>query len=327
MTSKLCTHHISFNSKMESPTFLSTLEKILDHFDTKYATINSLPEIVSELESLPVEEKAKHGLFIYELRITINGFGKTNRRISDAEADRLYRQIESYFHLITLKALTFTDVLDDILARFEVRYATVNSLQGIIQDLDNLSKDQRDTHNWKIELLKGTIKSFGVINKRLTDEQVNKLYKQISNDRESLRTTPYTLANYNPNWLDNRKCKSDVPLTNIPRKTIGHDELYNSNFANVEKLDLDDAIAGPVFNLLTNLSRDTLGSNLNLFVEEYFKFKSDLKKYEPISYEIRICLIKHSWKCKVDASAGGFQTQPNRIKLLDELTAIVNKYF
>lgn len=324
---------------MESPTFLSTIEKILDQFDTKYATIDSLQEIINNLESLPVEEKAKNGLTILKIKNTINGFGKTNRRMSDAEADKLYRQIES----ITIKTPTFTDILNEILITFEVRYATVNSLQEIVDNLNNLSEEQKDKHSWKIELLKSYIKSCGVINKRLTDEQINKLHKQIKSDLESLKGYTHTLDNYDSNWLDNvddiKRNKHDVPLTHIPRKPnniIGHDELYASNFKSdsniaycVESnfLDLDDEIAKPVFNLLTNLSRDTLGSNLNIFVEEYFQFKSDLKKYEPITYEIKVCLIKHGWKCKSDTTAGGFQTQPNRIKLLDDLTEVVNKYF
>jgi hypothetical protein len=110
---------------------------------------------------------------------------------------------------------------------------------------------------------------------------------------------------------------------------------YNGNefIVPIKKLDSEDdeVISEVVFLLLTELGSNS-GSGLTIPVYNYFEviegiLESDVKRYEPITNDIKMCLIKHGWKCKNENTVGGFHTQPNKVNLTDDLTMIINKYF
>lgn len=95
----------------------------------------------------------------------------------------------------------------------------------------------------------------------------------------------------------------------------------------VVKFDLNDVISSVVLNLVGNLNRDVLDSNLTEFIEEYCDTVNDIMQEDPYKYidittEIKECLEYHGWKI-----GHGFQRQPKRLALVADLELITSSYF
>ena len=78
---------------MEAPTFLSVIDKIISEFDTQYTTIESLQQIVLDLDSL---SKATHQDKIDVLQRIIREYGKVNKRLTDKQSKKLLNLLIKY---------------------------------------------------------------------------------------------------------------------------------------------------------------------------------------------------------------------------------------
>lgn len=103
------------------------------------------------------------------------------------------------------------------------------------------------------------------------------------------------------------------------------------------RLSVSDDIWQIVSSLSDNLSRNTLSSNLNIFVQDYFatvdfiveeeEDEEKRGKYDSLVREIEITLKIHDWVCKSETSAGGFHTQPDRLSLSRDIKEIIGRHF
>jgi hypothetical protein len=84
---------IESSQQMENPTFLSVIEKIITEFDIKYTSIESLQQIVLDLDSL---QPGVHMNEIIVLKRTIREFGKANGRLTDRQSKKLLNLLIGY---------------------------------------------------------------------------------------------------------------------------------------------------------------------------------------------------------------------------------------
>jgi hypothetical protein len=250
-----------------------------------------------------------------------------------------------------MESSTFLSVVNDILDNFDDICESINYIQKIDNMLSRISIQEEKENESKIQSI------FDFIKEELTSAQVKKLHSQLKTYRDYPECK---IVNYGGMLvLPGTKCwkgfenipvrKDDDDTLNDALDKIRHHTSvikqqpvgvlkatnYNGNefIVPIKKLDSEDdeVISEVVFLLLTELGSNS-GSGLTIPVYNYFEviegiLESDVKRYEPITNDIKMCLIKHGWKCKNENTVGGFHTQPNKVNLTDDLTMIINKYF
>ena len=204
----------------------------------------------------------------------------------------------------------FATLLDKMI---KYDYDTIGSLQDMIRILDHLCDEDKVKHGMIIHSIKNTIKGYGTQNYQLL---TNKQSKNLIHVLEQFEFSDKTV----------KSAKTEIDNFNNQ-----HDEKFYPSYKsvtqqkveqNIIKIDPDDTIYAVILNLLTQLSYDTLSSQINNIVLEYVDIVKDLydPKYSAVVNEIEAMLKKNGW------TESGFYSEPNKIKIMDELQPIVNKY-
>lgn len=213
---------------------------------------------------------------------------------------------------------TLLSILEKVVNGIGRQYTTVSSLQKINEDLDALSLSEQTLYKEKIISLKNTLSEYKNMKQDeiLKDSNTGRLFRQFECYIDSIqKCLDPRLVNYN-----NYSRKEPGILNNCFNTECNLREKM------IVKFDLNDVISSVVLNLLSNLNRNVLDSNLTEFIEEYSDTvniitQEDSRKYFDITSEIRVCLENHGWKI-----GHGFQRQPKRISLVADLELIINKY-
>lgn len=228
------------------------------------------------------------------------------------------------------------NVLEQVLVDFEPIYATTGSLHEIIHLLTLLPIEEQQKYDEQINMIKKTISEYGTEDKRLTDKQSDKFFRLIKSFSITFRPDK-NISSWEILPKNYSKCTN-----NIESIDNGIDEDFSELHASglgpslslEYKLNFDDEIWSVVKSLLDNLSRDTLSSSLGEYVHDYFSVVNYIvdenpynKWYKEISLDIIKCLESHSWILQSDTTAGGFYTQPDRLKLVKDIGDIISKYF
>lgn len=219
---------------------------------------------------------------------------------------------------------------------------SAKSIHFISSHFNNISSNEQNKYSLKIKEIQNTIKGYNIngnIDFNLTSKQTNTLFELL----KSAVNNPY--EPYFKNKKSNVTINNEVYYDNFDdywknkkANNLSYPSFYNNNNTNInnsQQFDTDDIIFPVVFNLLTNLSKDVMGSTLTTFVAEYFDTLSlylsteeNLNKYFNLTQEIEKCLEKYGWNYPSnDSSIKCFCTEPNRIKLVEDLQTIVNNYF
>ena len=369
---------------MESPTFLSLVDKVIDELSSYYNTIESWRQVLLKFNDLPTEEKTKYSDEIKTIAVAINNFENFNCKPNAKEMMQIVTLLVDYQsskkdEVISKKSkrkekTTFLSIVNYILNNYSAVTASKESLQKTVKMFETLSEEEKIENSAKIKSVLDTVGEYDKFTGEITHNQTTKLHTQLKTYRDypdckvvnyngmltvpevgyykgfqniPLRKDDNTLnealdkirepsfVNYHHDKGEKRLQKlwcGDQPIDGL--KTTQHidgngfrvtHEIVN------KKLDIEDIISEIVFLLLTELGSNS-GSGLTIPVFEYFEvidgiLESDIEKYEPITSEIRMCLIEHGWKCKDKDTVGGFHTQPNKDALVGDLGEIINKYF
>jgi hypothetical protein len=129
-------------------------------------------------------------------------------------------------------------------------------------------------------------------------------------------------ANYNDDLVD----MSFIRENYIKKRYVSctNDNLFEQVFYMVEKLKEDDPVADVISNLIVTLRKDRMGSSLTPYILEYEVLIEDFQSNnKQVCKIIKLTLYKHGWAGKTK----GFQTEPNRKKLVEDLEKVVKPYF
>lgn len=215
---------------------------------------------------------------------------------------------------------TLLSILQKVVNGIGKQYTTVSSLQKINDDLDSLPLSEQTLYKEKIISIKSTLNEYkyGNGDETLKDSNTGRLFRQFECYIDSIQKfSDPRLVNYS-NY--SKKEPGIISIDQVKK------DRRNSE-KKVVKFDLNDVISSVILNLLGNLNRNVLDSNLTEFIEDYFDIVIDIiqeepRKYFDITSEIRLCLETHGWKI-----GHGFQRQPKRLDLVADLELIANKYF
>ena len=322
----------SKRSTKKSVTFVSVVTEILNNYSAITASKESLQGIVKMFDTLSREEEVENNAKIKSILDTMSEYDKFTGEITRKQIETLHTQLKTYRDYPQCKVTNYGgmlvlpevkcykgfqnipvrkdgyDTLDDALAKLNPGDSFVNYHHNLNKiknyNCNSDEEEQRKKENRLRKLWCGD-QPFNASddNCKFDDERLNKLWR-------------------GETWTDAVKTTQHID---------GNGFKITHEF--VKKLDLqdDEVISEVVFFLLTELGSNS-GSGLTVPVYNYFDviegiLESDTQRYEPITSEIKMCLIKHGWKCKNDDTVGGFHTQPNKIGLIDDLTMIINKYF
>lgn len=275
---------------MESPTFVSIIDEIIKDFYIKYMTVGSLQKITEILDPSKYPEYEE---YICVINKTIKEYGKANRRLTNIQVKQFTNLLRKYKNAIAIKN-TFSYVVKDILNNFDRTYQSKESLSNVF---DVLLEEEKIKYSDKIQSFYDTLNE--------SDELNNDQRRRLKIQLATYKNPPYCYKGFE----------------NIP---IRKDEK-------APKLDSEDIISSVIFLLITEISCG-LGSGLTIPVYDYFDVIDDIiqidyNKYNPITSEIKECLVKHGWRCKNKETNGGFYTEPNKSNLVDDLSTIINEYF
>lgn len=215
----------------------------------------------------------------------------------------MIKYLRNYVHNLSSQmenSSCFANIIGTAVKEFNHKYATTESLQQILKDFDDLSEEEHSKYTADITRITHTIKHCGIKNKKLTNHQAQTLYGQ----------------------LNQLNCRLSKKYKLVSLKYV--------EISALTKKVLDDDIALVAFNLMTNLEKDVMSSTLNVYVAEHFENIGHLMDYAPNEHlhfilEINGCLQEHGGEATNDYSCGGFQSDPNRIALLDDLKKIMDK--
>ena len=204
-----------------------------------------------------------------------------------------------------MSELIFVKLLDKMI---KYDYDTIGSLQDMIRILDKLSDEEKVKHCIIIDKIKNTIKGYGTVNyQKLTNKQSKNLISVLQQFEFSDKIV---MPEKSP--IDKLICNQTEWKTDADVK------------ANIVKINPDDTIYSIILNLLTNLSYDTLSSQMNNVIVDYLDMVNDILIYEPkyinVTNEIEIMLKNNGW------TSSGFYSEPNKNKLIEQLQPIINKY-
>ncbi len=108
------------------------------------------------------------------------------------------------------------------------------------------------------------------------------------------------------NYIKKRSASIDLPLFHV-----------------IEKLDKDDPIIDVINNLISSLRKDSMGSSLTPYIQEYEGLVCDFQANEKqVCMMVALMLRKHGWSGKDK----GFLTEPNRKELVVDLEKVVKPY-
>ena len=221
---------------------------------------------------------------------------------------------------------TFKDIVQNILNNFEINYTSIHELEQIKELITGLSYEEKIDNQNHIHLILKTIKGFGqsIENKRLTNRQINTLKNVLESGETAFQNKQINRSKNRPKYGETAFQNKQINRSeNIPK--------YGETLFTVKQLPTDDIIFTVISELLINLDRNSLDSCLNVYVLEYYSIITDILAMESSDYvnvtnEINDCLIKHGWGFQ-SKSGQGFHTSPNRKELINDLVAIMNKYF
>jgi prenyltransferase beta subunit len=184
-------------------------------------------------------------------------------------------------------------------------YPTIESLQTIFTEIDNLPTDFLTLHHNHVDRVRKIIISFGNSG-ILTYKHKLILIKSFKNICQRIQVMNYIKENH-----QNLINKSDNPNKIIKQIKVTDDR--------------DREISQVVFTLIIDLSRDIMTSTLNNIIFKYLAvmeifLNENCERYSSIDNDILECLIKHGWK-------NGFVKEPKIKELIFDLEKIVNKYF
>lgn len=209
----------------------------------------------------------------------------------------------------------FIDMIEEIIKGIGTTYSTIGHLQNIIKQLRISPHDINISR--RISLIERTINGYGGYGKNdklLTNRQINTLIKTL---RKAIQKDLE---------IDNKLTKRNY--------IISPNRYYVSRGMTQSKIEHHDPIFSVIFNLLTNLSNNVMGSTLNVYIINYFEDIGPIlneapDKYFDVTSEIQLCLQTHGWDCTGNSTIGGrgFRTEPNKINLIEDFQQIINKYF
>lgn len=168
---------------METPTFRITINKIIEEFDYEYHSVSSLQKILEKIEVLPQEEKVKYESRIAVIRKIIQDFGKENKRLTDTQVNRVLDGLRFSLLFETKPVVvvhTFHSLIQNIINRFECECLTMESLQLIIDKLDELPFNEKSKHLTEISEIISVIVEINYENKEQTKKLFDVLRKSIS---------------------------------------------------------------------------------------------------------------------------------------------------
>jgi len=241
---------------------------------------------------------------------------------TNVEVDKMIEELNA---LQMYNSDPFLQFIAELNADFDTRYTTVYSLQEIPVRICELPRDvQAKNHKW-IKTITDSIKSYGVAHKPLTHWQRTKLLREINGI--------HTPAGKSRSNIEIGYDKLRYGASGTGEVTLNDMEYVNRAIAShdvisipTKKYTSDDEITSAVLNLLENMSRNVLSSSLNNFVLDYIEVAATIRESLPGAYtdvmkDVDDCLKKHSWRI-----SGGFQSEPNRLKIIEDLHTIINRY-
>lgn len=279
---------------MENSTFRAVIKSIIHEFDNEYQTVSSLQKIIKKLQTITFEESIKYRSDIMMIVSSIKNYGNEDTKLTRQQSMKICELLE-----------------ESLLSDFKPRQ------YKDAQVLNDTNSDYNPNRLWNQNYLNS---------RRPPSPSENKLdLSPLKEDCKSAKSTKVKKLDH----LNAENFGNKFPQVNEYRP-FKPNQYYNDVI--IKKFDSDDVIGEVVFALLTNLSRDVMVSTLTGYIIDYFEtvypiMELDLDKYFDITSEIRKCLENNGWRCKTVESAGGFQSEPNRQTLINNLSAIVDKYF
>lgn len=260
----------------------------------KYATVDSLQNIVLRLAELNPHDKTIYAEHIDHIKKTIREFGAGGgcKRLTCKQCDRVEECLDQALHLMRPRV--------NVSKKYKKHKSYVSP--SLLNEASSL----------KIPAISDEPSSSNNDSPALSDRWQS--IEPIMNAGDYV-----DFSERNPRWEDRNGTINFGPAG--PK--------YNDSLGIVYPLQtiLDDEIMGPiVFNLLENMSRNVMGSTLNRYVLEYMEMSAGIliqepEKYDGVCRNIFQCLERFGWTDQ------GFYTDPDRIGIVNELQNIYNAYF
>jgi hypothetical protein len=244
--------------------------------------------------------------------------------------------------------MEFPKILGQIIVDFEYKYHNVHSLQEIVDKINSLSVEEKIKYNGHIFLILSKIEDCVKNNKRLTDEKDTNIFNTIKGRYNLLKPLDCgerefeAFLSREENTSNNEKdILEDDFAAFLPReeKFTNHNGVREKEFENdftsflakEKKFEPDDIYMTILSNLINNLNRDVMGSSLTNYIIEYFEVVHSIMETEPDKYlEITSEVVKwlglYGWNNDRFDGSIGFQTEPDRIGLADNLTTIMTSH-
>jgi hypothetical protein len=208
---------------------------------------------------------------------------------------------------------------------------------NIDKDIINLDESEQQRYKEGIHELHKVVREYGSEDRFLTHRQRTNMLKLIDTYTIKYRfeiVTPLKVQNDPP------KVQNDpLKVKHKPRKV----KIDTLTFPNITKLSDEDDMFTLLVQFIVNLSMNVLDSHVNTFVLDFLEcvrpvFFTDTLKYHPIMKEITTQLINcgwifrnkdgsTSWNYRDDFIGHGFNTQPDRKLLHDNITTIFDFFF
>jgi hypothetical protein len=320
--------------------FISLIQEILMfEFETNHITVGHLYNILNRIDCLSLKTQTYYANHIMLIRTTINLFKfNEDKVLTDHQIETVKGALRNHPANTEMKYDTFLLLIKDIIKEFDT-YKTVEDLQRIIDMINYLSPTDTMGHADHIDSIGNTITSMGEWKSLpLTDNDKKKMMLALRRDSEFIykpeqRVQWDNLGMFNVNGsrdtsniFEYKEEYSD--LGSLPKYHVSRDA--SNMVVYTKKLSRDDDIYQIVEGLATNLTRNTLESDITNFIYDYFEFISifsEGEEYKSVINEIKGCLMKHGWKCKSETTMGGFYSSPNKHKMTGDIQEIVDKYF